>query len=280
MVNTWSIPLIYEFRLQKESHLWFHIPKHLKKTPTSRGDTSQQQRIIGAPHRWTSHCLAGLGVSLYPTRWAWCSSRIAEGCEGQRGQSKDRWRFLFFWIGNLEKEEEHFSDDKTYGKTTEILVCYFFLKFVFFMLKPFFWGSTRCILWAAARWNRSQPGRQKKWKAISTRFPRSVRGWGPQAGDERAVSQYRGAVWTDWKKTMANWYTNIYAFWEHDLALVQFAKLSSHLCTVIYYQCLVSLFPFSDGCQRFLIERRWRWHVSCIILQYTNAKMAYNTDKF
>lgn len=54
--------------------------------------------------------------------------------------------FCFFWIGNLEKEEEHFSDDKTYGKTTEILVCYFFLKFVFFMLKPFFWGSTRCIL--------------------------------------------------------------------------------------------------------------------------------------
>ena len=33
----------------------------------------------------------------------------------------------------------------------------------------------------------------------------------------------RGAVWKDWKKTMAKlWYTNIYAFWEHDLALVQF----------------------------------------------------------
>lgn len=64
-----------------------------------------------------------------------------------------------------------------------------------FMLKLFFWveiPGRRC----AARWNRSQPGRRKKWKAISTRFPRSVRGWGPRpAGDELcAPMKKRGAV--------------------------------------------------------------------------------------
>ena len=60
--------------------------------------------------------------------------------------------------------------------------------------------------------------------------------------------------------------TTIHTFWEHDLAwfnLPNYPAIHAHL------------FPISDGCHRFLIERRWCWHVSCIILQYRRANLAY-----